>query len=684
MRKSYTFHYQHPYIKNIDKNGGFPCTKLIDAVKKDELDNVQTLLALGVDPNFVTNDNGWLIETVDSVEMAKLLVNYGVKINHEVGFEIPYFIGICQQEKLDLLRYLISIGMDVTVKNLNGENVLCFFGIENTEILKTLIDAGIDLDAGEAGIADGAIHVFNTNIDCLELLIENNIDIHKLGYNERSALYGSDYKVANLLISLGLEVNVQDEDGDSPLRHAFDIHSAEVLILNGADLDSDDLKKGAPYDNWVEEYSKIMALVEYYTPLVGHLRNNKTTKLHCVQSVKVAELLLIDNSIEINALNLYNQTPLMAAISRGNYDIAMLLIEKGGKIYTGTSNRYSPIYLYPDQKFTNFYLEQSSRFFTKNSIEGLPKLANKIINQIQMGENIEVSSEAEEYVLTVNRNDWKLPLYFNLRNSESAVLNMNFQSIADCDANTKNKIVKEVKDEFKRRVKKNGSLDGNHGQILIDSNFSISYQAEFVKMNLLINHQSFESFIKYAIDTILDFIEIIQNSKQSISRPIIPTTVQTKEVSIYQKVDNMLKQYTYEYWSSSDSFGIKIPIKAKSYLKVDVLIYSDNHIGFTSSPYLLKRIDEYDFKRIKKWLVEKGVMFKNQYGIDLELDGLTVSQKLYYYFSELNENSFLNSLAQFIECSLYVNNYLYRYMKSYYEVESETGGGFNNWFWHNK
>ena len=121
-----------------------------------------------------------------------------------------------------------------------------------------------------------------------------------------------DVDDAEDLIKDGAEVNVQDEQGDTPLHYAADmgnIELAQLFILSGAEI------------NQVDELG-ISPL--YRAAVANHLQ--------------VAQLLLT-NGADINLATAAGESPLDAALSNGRQDLVSLLKSKGAKERIQTKGR---------------------------------------------------------------------------------------------------------------------------------------------------------------------------------------------------------------------------------------------------------------------------------------------------------------------------------------------------------
>jgi len=120
------------------------------------------------------------------------------------------------------------------------------------------------------------------------------------------------------LLQQGAEVNIMDDEGETPLHHIAFLGffpTAELLVSKGALINAKNNK------NW--------------TPLhVAAWRGN----------IEVAELLL-DNGADFEAVTDRGETPLHKAAQVGHADITALLIEKGASIHVTEDTEATPLHM---------------------------------------------------------------------------------------------------------------------------------------------------------------------------------------------------------------------------------------------------------------------------------------------------------------------------------------------------
>lgn len=110
----------------------------------------------------------------------------------------PWLYNAASDGKVEAVRHLISLGRDPNERSnssvkMTALKIACAIG--NSAIVEILLSSGASLEA--SSIDDNALFsaVYSRNIDCVKLLIEAGIDIHKtydLGHRFKNALAFAD------------------------------------------------------------------------------------------------------------------------------------------------------------------------------------------------------------------------------------------------------------------------------------------------------------------------------------------------------------------------------------------------------------------------------------------------------------------------------------------------------------
>lgn len=237
------------------------------------------------------------------LEIAELLIDKGAEVNYQVrGFNALTLA--CRMNYTDIAKLLLENNSKVNIVSFEGHTPL-YFSLEydNKEVFDLLIAYGADVNLGNESL----------------LLKSLKMD---------------DYYV-NVLLSKGVNPNVTNEDGSTPLMYAVRKNNKGMinkLLELGADI------------NIVNEYGSTAASIAFYDNNIelGKLLFNKKWDSYIISSIFWSvsregyfEILdfLIENNADINYLNdSYNQTALMYASERDHKQLYNYLIENGADL----------------------------------------------------------------------------------------------------------------------------------------------------------------------------------------------------------------------------------------------------------------------------------------------------------------------------------------------------------------
>ncbi|OUM59098.1 hypothetical protein PIROE2DRAFT_63981 [Piromyces sp. E2] len=337
---------------------------LIININDKELLNILIPKYINVD---MVDENGYtpLVYAVDSQNQSlmKYLLDNGADINLSNKI-IEVIRLIIEQNKIDLLNYLVSNDLNVNMKDSNGNtllvyaiqlknetfinylmecgsndeqgNSILYYSIKygNETVFKHLIDSGADTQNIEIEIMNGLKNYHNLNI--LKILIANHFDINREDESGKTllsyAIQKEDETKVKDLINCGAYIRNVDREINNVLKYCHNINILKLLKNNNFDIDMRD------------RYGKtllIHAIQENDLQMVKNLINcdvnvNKednygNTPLDVAIESENVDIVgcLIDNGAFKNAENEYGDTPLIHAIKLGNDRMVKCLIEWG-------------------------------------------------------------------------------------------------------------------------------------------------------------------------------------------------------------------------------------------------------------------------------------------------------------------------------------------------------------------
>ena len=183
----------------------------------------------------VTTEFNYLLESVEDVYHAKLLIENGCDVNHKSLHEHTPLYFAAKSKNMDLVKYFIACGAEISQKTVgeifsveyakflmsHGYDVVNHFinheySCDDVDLLRYIVSLGISIKNG--------ILLYNArrdNYDVVKFIINNNlVDIHEKNCDGQTILHDAvdlgNIKFIKILLENGVDINVKDEDGNLP------------------------------------------------------------------------------------------------------------------------------------------------------------------------------------------------------------------------------------------------------------------------------------------------------------------------------------------------------------------------------------------------------------------------------------------------------------------------------------
>ena len=289
----------------------------------------------------------------------------------------------------EVVKYLVSVGADVSIKNNDGKTPLdlaksegnagCVFFLSkgnltqkdkdelllkasekgDLEGVKFLIENGADVNA--KGCCDYTpLHeaAEKGHLEVVKYLISKGADVNAKstgvftsGYTPLHMAAGGGYlEVVKYLVSNGVDVNAKGEYGDTPLHEAAEKGHLEVvkyLVKNGADVNAKNEDGDTPL--YYAAYKGHLEVVKYLISK-GAVVNAKGccdyTPLHKAAEKGHLEVVkyLVSNGVDVNAKGEYGDTPLHEAAEYGYLEVVKYLVKNGADVNARGKNGETPLH----------------------------------------------------------------------------------------------------------------------------------------------------------------------------------------------------------------------------------------------------------------------------------------------------------------------------------------------------
>ena len=326
---------------------------------------VSWLIKNGANPDGAPGiHNGlWTALRYENEALLRVLLEGGADVNIERGKGDTPFRVVCTRGLPYFAKILIEAGADYNFKEKSlGKTPLraaAHFG--RTEMVQLLLDLGLDPDVRDDW-GWTPLHVA-INPETAKVLIDGGASIHakaKDGNEAIHSLIGENMlDSVKYLLSLGVDVNTHGKNNITPLHQA--------VIFNHVDGAKMLLENGANIkaaDNngmTCLHFGRSDAMVEYLISKganVNAVAKDNTTPLHYASNGAIASL-LIENKANLRTKDLDGATPLhWAASSRA--DVATVLVLAGAPINSRDASGSTPLD-YTIDEIKNFLIKKGAK-----------------------------------------------------------------------------------------------------------------------------------------------------------------------------------------------------------------------------------------------------------------------------------------------------------------------------------
>ena len=250
----------------------------------------------------------------------------------------PLHVALCNGHT-DVALLLLGHCVDVDDRGIDDRTPL-HMAVDSglLEVTRILIERGASINARDSSdrtplrptFRDKSRTFDDTYFDVVLYLLEHGADVNAQADTEHStplhlALYHGGFKVGRLLLDRGVNINVQDKKGRTPLHEAltelddsfpdYFVDAVRFSLDHGADVDVGD--------------------------------DNGSTPLHVISqygNIKAARLLL-EHGARVDAQDHHHSTPLHVASRCGNTEVAYLLLNHGANIIARNKQGQTPQHL---------------------------------------------------------------------------------------------------------------------------------------------------------------------------------------------------------------------------------------------------------------------------------------------------------------------------------------------------
>lgn len=183
-----------------------------------------------------------------SLELVKLLVSKGAKVNAvDKEFSMPLAKAV-QADNLEIAKFLLEHGADKTINHSDTEFQTAIFKARSAKMAQLLIANGANVsDRDKKGLSVLLHAVANyLDFDLLKVLLQNGADINARDDSGTTALLRAawypyerdDKNCVQFLLENGANANVANNQGETPLLVADRLDVLQALLAHGADVNA--------------------------------------------------------------------------------------------------------------------------------------------------------------------------------------------------------------------------------------------------------------------------------------------------------------------------------------------------------------------------------------------------------------------------------------------------------------
>lgn len=234
--------------KSINTRNGVGRTMLNDACSNKSIMIASRLLEMGANVNNADQDGGTpLHDAIEAevksskLELVKLLITYGADVNAVSNYSAPLHFAAYSGDT-EIIECLLINGADINNQGRckTETPLMVALGQENKSAVEILLKKGADVNLQNSSNGKTAIHYAarSLNLEMVQLLIRNHADpcvVSKAGSILHSVIYSdidrSNTEFIKFIIELGVDVDAQNEDGETALHLITSYGSLEEMSL---------------------------------------------------------------------------------------------------------------------------------------------------------------------------------------------------------------------------------------------------------------------------------------------------------------------------------------------------------------------------------------------------------------------------------------------------------------------
>lgn len=255
--------------------------------------------------------------------------------------------------KEELVRYCLEkLGLDAFEVNFEKETILMdAVAANNLALANYLLQKGLHANSLNAKGENALFYIQENNLEMFELLVVNGADVSQRSTDNSSLLINAakegNISIVRFLLAKGADIHVKNDLGFTAFQYLIFPHSrneelVKMFLDRGADINTTDAAQGKSmmfYAIESEYMPSILALKEKGAKLstIDNAGHRPT-----VDEVDIVKY-LVENGVELNALDHRDDTYLCEAVRSENLELAHFLVSKGADVNKGCYFSETPL-----------------------------------------------------------------------------------------------------------------------------------------------------------------------------------------------------------------------------------------------------------------------------------------------------------------------------------------------------
>ena len=232
-------------------------------------------------------------------------INENIIITEHIE-ELPITLALAEN-RLNVLKWLLEKGANL---NITGKPAIVVAASSCvTDVIELLIGAGADVNAIDH-VGKSAAHsaLYAAKFDVIRLLVSNGYNLKDDGVILRQAVNGRQFAAIDILLELGIDINLSKPDmvfpyNPTPVMVAAqnnDIATVKKLVQNGADVTIKDNYGFRPYTAALENRNlELQGYLKSLEPKSWHDEDKRVSDLESYELPKDLIRFLLDRHLRI-------------------------------------------------------------------------------------------------------------------------------------------------------------------------------------------------------------------------------------------------------------------------------------------------------------------------------------------------------------------------------------------------